>query len=86
MLPVFGPSTMRDTFAKPLDLYADPLNLVDPSATENSLRALRLVDDRARLLPATDMIERVALDPYQFVRDAYLQRRELKVLDGESPP
>jgi phospholipid-binding lipoprotein MlaA len=86
MLPVFGPSTMRDTFAKPLDLYADPLNLVDPSVTENSLRALRLVDDRARLLPATDMIERVALDPYQFVRDAYLQRRELKVLDGESPP
>jgi ABC-type transporter lipoprotein component MlaA len=35
--------------------------------------------------PATDMIERVALDPYQFVRDAYLQRRELRVLDGESP-
>jgi ABC-type transporter lipoprotein component MlaA len=32
------------------------------------------------------MIERVALDPYQFVRDAYLQQREVKVLDGESPP
>jgi phospholipid-binding lipoprotein MlaA len=77
---------MRDTFAKPLDLYADPLNLVDPAGTENALRVIRFVDDRARLLPATDMIERVALDPYQFVRDAHLQQREVKVLDGDSAP
>jgi len=86
MLPFFGPSTMRDTFAKPLDLYADPLNLVEPAGTENALRVVRFVDDRARLLPATDMIERVALDPYQFVRDAHLQQREVKVFDGESAP
>jgi len=83
MLPVFGPSTMRDTFAKPLDLYADPLNQVSSTGVEYSLRGMRLVDDRARLLPTTDMIEKVALDPYQFVRDAYFQQREARILDAQ---
>jgi phospholipid-binding lipoprotein MlaA len=86
MLPLFGPSTLRDAVAKPLDLYADPLNLSTRTDVEYSLRAMRLVDDRARLLPTTDMIEKVALDPYQFVRDAHFQRREAKVNDANSDP
>ena len=86
MLPLFGPSTMRDAVAKPLDLYADPLNLSTRADVEYSLRAMRLVDDRARLLPTTDMIEKVALDPYQFVRDAHFQRREAKVNDANTDP
>jgi len=45
---------------------------------------MRLVDDRARWLPTTDMIERVALDPYQFVRDAHFQQRDAKVRDTQS--
>lgn len=84
MLPLFGPSTMRDALAKPLDLYADPLNLSTRSDVEYSLRAVRLVDDRARLLPTTDMIEKVALDPYQFVRDAHFQQREARVNDASA--
>lgn len=84
MLPVFGPSTLRDAVAKPLDLYADPVNLSTRADVEYSLRAMRLVDDRARLLPTTDMIEKVALDPYQFVRDAHFQQREAKVNDAKS--
>ncbi|MCX7215216.1 MAG: VacJ family lipoprotein [Burkholderiales bacterium] len=84
MLPLFGPSTMRDAVAKPLDLYADPLNLSTRADVEYSLRAMRLVDDRARLLPTTDMIEKVALDPYQFVRDAHFQQREARVNDASA--
>jgi phospholipid-binding lipoprotein MlaA len=84
MLPLFGPSTMRDSVAKPLDLYADPLNLSTRADVEYSLRAMRLVDDRARLLPTTDMIEKVALDPYQFVRDAHFQQREARVNDAST--
>jgi phospholipid-binding lipoprotein MlaA len=75
---------MRDAVAKPLDLYADPVNLSTSFDVEYSLRAIRLVDDRARLLPTTDMIEKVALDPYQFVRDAHFQQREARVIDAES--
>ena len=84
MLPLFGPSTMRDALAKPLDLYGDPLNLSTRADVEYSLRAVRLVDDRARLLPTTDMIEKVALDPYQFVRDAHFQQREARVNDASA--
>lgn len=84
MLPLFGPSTLRDTVAKPLDLYVDPVNLASSADVEFSLRAMRLVDDRARLLPTTDMIEKVALDPYQFVRDAHFQQRDAKVRDTQS--
>jgi len=47
------------------------------------LRATRLVDHLARLFPTTDMIEKVALDPYQFVRDAHFQQREARILDAQ---
>ena len=84
ILPIFGASTVRDGLARPVDLYADPINLIDPVRVENSARALRLVDDRAGLLESTHMMEDAALDPYLFVRDAYLQRRESRVRDGKS--
>ena len=84
VLPIFGASTVRDGLARPVDLYADPLNQIDPARVENSARALRLVDDRAALLESTRMLEDAALDPYLFVRDAYLQRRESRVRDGKS--
>ncbi len=84
VLPIFGASTVRDGLAKPLDMYADPVNQIDPVRAENSARALRLVDDRAALLESTHMMEDAALDPYLFVRDAYLQRRESRVRDGKS--
>ncbi len=83
VLPIFGPSTMRDTFGKPVDLYADPLSQLDlQSSYDWTARALRLEDARARALPTTDLIEQAALDPYQFIRDAYLQRREASVQDS----
>ena len=84
VLPIFGASTVRDGLARPVDLYADPINQIDTVRVENSARALRLVDDRAALLESTHMMEDAALDPYLFVRDAYLQRRESRVRDGKS--
>ncbi len=84
VLPFFGSSTVRDTFAKPLDLYADPLTASSnvPVRAKNSGRALRIVDDRAALLDTGTLMEGAALDPYQFFRDAYLQRRESRIRDG----
>ena len=83
VLPILGASTVRDGLARPVDLYADPITQIDSAGVENSLRALRLVDDRATLLYSTRMMEDAALDPYLFVRDAYLQRRESRVRDGK---
>jgi phospholipid-binding lipoprotein MlaA len=82
VLPILGASTVRDGLARPVDLYADPITQIDSAGVENSLRALRLVDYRATLLYSTRMMEEAALDPYLFVRDAYLQRRESRVRDG----
>jgi len=84
ILPILGSSTVRDGLARPVDLYADPITQIDSVGVENSLRAMRLVDDRATLLYSTRMMEDAALDPYRFVRDAYLQRRESRVRDGKS--
>jgi len=82
---LFGPSTVRDALAKPVDLYADPLTASNdvPVRAKNTGRALRLVDDRAAVLDSTAILEGAALDPYQFFRDAYLQRRESRVRDGK---
>ncbi len=83
VLPFFGASTVRDGVAKPVDLiYGDALNYVGNQSFENTSRVLRVVDDRAAFLGSSPLMERAALDPYQFYRDAYLQRREARVRDG----
>ncbi|MEY3263443.1 MAG: hypothetical protein RL717_920 [Pseudomonadota bacterium] len=86
VLPVFGPSTLRDSVAKPVDLYADPIGYVDTARTRNIARGLRIVDNRAALLGTTFILEGAALDPYQFMKDAYLQRRASRIRDGASVP
>jgi phospholipid-binding lipoprotein MlaA len=85
VLPLFGPRTVRDTAGLVLDVAVDPIANVDHVSTRNALRALRLIDNRADLLPADRVIEEAALDKYSYVRDAYLQRRHSLVHDGDPP-
>lgn len=85
VLPLLGPRTVRDTGGLALDLVADPVGYIDPVSTRNSLIALRVVNDRADLLPAEKVMEEAALDKYAYVRDAYLQRRRSLVYDGNPP-
>lgn len=86
VLPIFGSSTVRDGLAKPVDIYADPLNQFGGEPFRNGARVLRVVDTRAELLGATSLLEDVAFDRYQFLRDAYLQRRQWRIRDGEQEP
>lgn len=86
MLPLFGPSTVRDTAGWGVDIYTDPTVLVDPSRAQNQIRATRIVQRRSELLDAKKVLDAAALDEYQFVRDAYLQRRRNLVYDGKPPP
>ncbi len=81
MLPILGPSTIRDGTAKLADRQADPVNQVDEWEWRYGLDAFRLLDRRARLLPVTDTLKDV-FDPYTFVRSAYFQQREYAVHDG----
>lgn len=83
VLPVFGSSTLRDSLAKPVDMAVDPVAQVGHVPSRNVARVVRLVDDRAALLGTSQILDGAALDPYEFTRDAYLQRRESRVRDGD---
>ncbi len=74
VLPLLGPSTLRDAAALPVDWKGDLLNNAE-AQIQAPLSVLRVVDRRANLLLASDMLGTVALDRYTFIRDAHLQRR-----------
>ncbi|ABM36007.1 MlaA family lipoprotein [Polaromonas naphthalenivorans] len=82
VLPLFGPSSVRDSAGLVVDLQGNPLSQVDNVPVRNSLTGLRLVDTRASLLSAGDLLDQAALDKYAFTRDAYLQRRQSLIGGG----
>ncbi|HMR69313.1 MAG TPA: VacJ family lipoprotein [Rubrivivax sp.] len=87
VLPLLGPSSVRDTAGRPLDMAATStarIGLEEAQITIASL--LNVVDTRARLLGASRLLEQAALDRYVFLRDAYLARRRNLVYDGDPPP
>jgi phospholipid-binding lipoprotein MlaA len=84
VLPFFGPSTLRDTAGMPVDLYGDLWTYKRPTRWRNVGAVVRIVDRRAQLLDASTLLEDAALDKYDFVRDAYLQRRQSQINGGSS--
>jgi phospholipid-binding lipoprotein MlaA len=85
VLPIFGPSTLRDALATPIDIQGNAAQQFNDSATRNVLTGLRVMDVRSGLLESLDVVKAAALDPYSFIRDAYLQKRENDVYDGNPP-
>ncbi len=87
-MPFFGPSSFRDAVGTFVDFKADPIKWIwkDHVATRNSIWGLFTVNLRANLLDSTKILDEAALDPYEFQRDAYLQRRRNLVYDGNPPP
>jgi phospholipid-binding lipoprotein MlaA len=85
VLPVLGPTTARDGVGIVADWFADPVNYIEDDTVRYSLRGLNIVDTRADLLSASRVLSQAALDPYAFIRDAYLQRRQDMVYDGNPP-
>jgi phospholipid-binding lipoprotein MlaA len=80
-LPLFGPSTARDSVGLAVDVRFNPLNYIEP-ATRTQLYILQFVSVRSDLLGATNILEQAALDKYSFVRDAYLQQRKSRLGQG----
>lgn len=85
VLPLFGPSTVRDAAGLPADNYFSPTLFFQQVPDINAVRVLTVVHTRAQLLDATALMSDVALDKYAFVRDAYLQRRRNLIYNGEPP-
>jgi phospholipid-binding lipoprotein MlaA len=85
VLPLLGPSTVRDATALFVDVQGDLISVIGDIPVRNSLYAIRLVDLRSNLLRASQLLEDAALDRYTFTRDAFLQRRRNEVHDGNLP-
>lgn len=86
VLPLLGPSTVRDTTGFGINaLTASYTNFVEHVPTRNSAFALNMVSTRANLLNASSLLDNAALDPYVFLRNSYLQRRNHLIYDGNPP-
>lgn len=85
VLPVLGPSTLRDGASLPVDTKGNLVRHIEEIPTRNTLTVVNLVDKRARLLRATDQVDAMAIDKYTFVRDVFLQKRLSDVWDGNPP-
>mgnify|MGYP006295617931 FL=1 len=87
VLPLFGPSSVRDTAGLALDIKTDFIlnsNQLNHDQKVGST-VLRVVNQRANLLEASQLLEDAAFDKYSFLRDSYLQRRRNQVYDGNPP-
>jgi phospholipid-binding lipoprotein MlaA len=85
VLPLLGPSTLRDTAALPVDNAGNLTSQLTEESVRNNLLVLRVVSLRANLLGASAMLDEVALDKYSFARDSYLQYRRNAIYDGNPP-
>ncbi len=87
VLPILGPSNVRDTFGWAADIAASPIDLIfrDPTAYYTAW-GVRFLNTRANLLPAEKIIEEAATDKYSYLRDAFMQNRLNLIHDGAPPP
>ena len=85
VLPFFGPRNVRDSFGLVGDILTDPVTYVDDVGARNALTALKVIDSRANLLGVQKVLDEAAMDEYSYVRDAYIQRRQNLVYDGNPP-
>jgi phospholipid-binding lipoprotein MlaA len=85
MLPVFGPSTVRDGIGRVPDYYSNPSRYADiPWEANTGLSVVDIVQSRAALL-STESAVSGAYDRYGVIRDAWLQNREYVIYDGNPP-
>jgi phospholipid-binding lipoprotein MlaA len=85
VLPLLGPSTLRDAAALPVDFQGDLSRQSASSQKRDATLALKLTDTREGLLKLVDAVKEASLDPYTFTRDAYLQKRRYDLYDGNPP-
>lgn len=86
VLPLLGPSSLRDSTGRFVDLqYLDPVRHMEGVGPRNRTNALRVISNRTDLIEAKAAVDMAALDGYEFTRDFYLERRRALVYDGRPP-
>lgn len=85
VIPLFGPSSVRDGVGLYADSRAGVLRRVSHVDTRNQLYATNLLSKRVDLLDKEKVLDEAMIDRYFFIRDAYLQRRKSLIYDGNPP-
>jgi phospholipid-binding lipoprotein MlaA len=85
VLPLLGPSTLRETAALPVNAKGNLINSITDQTSREATTVLNLLDVRTKYLGAEEVVEGAALDKYRFVRDAYLQQQRNRLYDGNPP-
>lgn len=80
VVPLLGPSTVRDFPGEVVEWYTNPITYVDENSVEYTVKMVDVIQTRASLLQAESLLQG---DRYVLLRDAYLQRREFLINDGE---
>ncbi len=86
VLPIFGPSNIRDAVGLAVDsTYTNLVSEIEDIGVRNRTYLARAISVRTDLLDAKAAVEAAALDGYEFTRDFYLERRRVLVYDGRPP-
>jgi len=90
MLPILGPSNLRDLTGRGVDWFADPVSRAAGNANIDWATYARTgtsgVDERHNLLKPIDDLERNSLDFYAALRNFYRQKRAHDIRNGAPPP
>jgi phospholipid-binding lipoprotein MlaA len=85
VLPILGSSTLRDTVGIYGDSFVDPIQQLEDSDAMWTTIVLKGIDARADLITTKKIADQASLDPYEFRRSAYFQRRNYLIYDGNPP-
>jgi phospholipid-binding lipoprotein MlaA len=85
VIPIVGPSTLRDGIGFYADLYLDPMYYINDMSTRNLAYLAQKVTRRADLLDQEKVMDEALIDRYEFIRDVYLLHRKSLVYDGNPP-
>ena len=84
ILPILGPSSVRDGFGRLVDQFVNPHNYIKNTTWRYGLDGLYFLDERARLLDVEGALDNV-YDRYAVLRSVYLQHRQYEVTEGAEP-
>jgi phospholipid-binding lipoprotein MlaA len=84
-VPLWGPTTVRDGTGTLIRVWYGPVGYLPYVPVRNIIYGIGAIDLRAQALGTTSLIDQASLDPYTFVRRAYLQKRLYDVYDGNPP-
>lgn len=85
VLPILGPSSLRDGIGLYADSRPSRLRRVKHMRSRNQLYVAKGISRRAELLEQEKVLDEAVIDRYEFIRDAYLLRRKSLVYDGNPP-